>query len=130
MLVDPSLDDLLNKVDNKFRLVTLALKRARQINDGNPLIEDYNAAKPVSMALQEINLGQVFIKEPGSDNVLQEAMQNAELSDEVSMALSAEADKAFAVIEQADQDASAKADEIDLSPLLAQSELEQGAYEG
>ena len=63
MLVEPSLDELLTKVDNKFELVTLALKRARQINDGDPSIEHYNAAKPVSMALQEIAKGEVYVDE-------------------------------------------------------------------
>lgn len=63
MLVDPSLDELLTKVDNKFKLVTLALKRARQINDGSAGIDGYNAAKPVSMALHEINTGEVFVGE-------------------------------------------------------------------
>ncbi len=61
MLVDPSLDELLTKVNNKFELVTLALKRARQINDGCSSVENYNAAKPVSMALQEISRGEVFV---------------------------------------------------------------------
>ena len=64
MLVDPSLDDLLDKVDNKFKLVTLAMKRARQINDGRPaFMEESNAARPVSIALQEINQGTVYVKE-------------------------------------------------------------------
>lgn len=63
MLVEPSLDELLTKVDNKFELVTLALKRARQINDGDTSIEHYNAAKPVSMALQEIAKGEVYVDE-------------------------------------------------------------------
>ncbi|MGM9998615.1 MAG: DNA-directed RNA polymerase subunit omega [Candidatus Bruticola sp.] len=66
MLVEPSLDELLTKVDNKFELVTLALKRARQINDGGTSIEHYNAAKPVSMALQEISKGEVYVDETGS----------------------------------------------------------------
>ncbi len=67
MLVEPSLDELLTKVDNKFELVTLALKRARQINDGDTSIEHYNAAKPVSMALQEIAKGEVYVDESGDD---------------------------------------------------------------
>lgn len=61
MLVDPSLDDLLTKVDNKFKLVTLALKRARDINNGE--LEIPNAAAPVSKALKEIDEGKVFVKE-------------------------------------------------------------------
>ena len=43
--------------------MTLALKRARQINDGDTSIEHYNAAKPVSMALQEIAKGEVYVDE-------------------------------------------------------------------
>lgn len=72
MLVDPSLDDLLLKVDNKFKLVTLAMKRARQINDGQPIFEQTNAARPVSLALHEINAGTVFVKEPaeGDEDVV------------------------------------------------------------
>lgn len=61
MLVDPSLDDLLTKVDNKFKLVTLALKRARDINNGE--LEIPNAAAPVSKALKEIDEGKVFVKD-------------------------------------------------------------------
>jgi len=78
MLVEPSLDELLTKVDNKFELVTLALKRARQINDGDTSIEHYNAAKPVSMALQEIAKGEVYVDEsadtePAAANTSKEA---------------------------------------------------------
>lgn len=61
MLVEPSLDELLTKVDSKFKLVTLALKRARQINDDDSADQQYNAAKPVSMALQEIYTGEVYV---------------------------------------------------------------------
>lgn len=62
MLVNPSIDDLLTKVDNKFELVTLAMKRARQINAGDPEMKRYNSAKPISRALQEINDKDVFVK--------------------------------------------------------------------
>jgi len=61
MLVEPSLDELLTKVDSKFKLVTLALKRARQINNDDSIEKQYSAAKPVSMALQEIYNGDVFV---------------------------------------------------------------------
>ncbi|MBQ7502026.1 DNA-directed RNA polymerase subunit omega [bacterium] len=61
MLVEPSLDELLTKVDSKFKLVTLALKRARQINNDDSIEKQYSAAKPVSMALQEIYSGEVFV---------------------------------------------------------------------
>ena len=62
MLVEPNLDVMLHdkRVGNKFALVTLALKRARQINDGSgPLILFHGQKKPVSQALEEIYFHQV-----------------------------------------------------------------------
>ena len=62
MLVEPNLDVMLHdkRVGNKFALVTLALKRARQINDGSaPLIVMHGLKKPVSQALEEIFAHQV-----------------------------------------------------------------------
>ena len=54
----PSIDSLLNKIDSKYSLVSVAAKRARkmQVND------DQKIAKPVSYksvgkALEEINAG-------------------------------------------------------------------------
>jgi DNA-directed RNA polymerase omega subunit len=48
-------------VGNKFALVTLALKRARQINDGSAaLIPMHGPKKPVSQALEEIFAHQVL----------------------------------------------------------------------
>lgn len=95
MLVDPSLDDLLTKVDNKFKLVTLAMKRARQINDGHSFLEEGNAARPVSMALQEINAGQVYVKEPE---------EGAELEAAAKALLAVEVDEAIATIERAEEE--------------------------
>lgn len=63
MLVEPNLDVMLHdkRVGNKFALVTLALKRARQINDGSPaLVVVRGPKKPVSQALEEIYDHQVL----------------------------------------------------------------------
>ena len=61
MLVDPSIDDLLLKVDNKFRLVTLAMKRARDINAGGPEEARSNSAQPISVALREIDNNEIYV---------------------------------------------------------------------
>lgn len=68
MLVNPSIDDLLLKVNNKFKLVTLAMKRSRQINEGDPEKKDHNSAWPISRSLQEIYDGDVFVKPASEDN--------------------------------------------------------------
>lgn len=116
MLVDPSLDDLLTKVDNKFKLVTLAMKRARQINDGQPLFEQTNAARPVSLALHEINAGTVYVKEPteGEEEIaaaaealrimdVDEAIATIERAEEVEIEAAAR-ELAAAVAETGDED--------------------------
>ena len=65
----PPVDDLLEQVDSKYRLVLFAAKRARQINayysqlgEGlleyvGPLVEPGPREKPLSIAFREINSG-------------------------------------------------------------------------
>ena len=66
-IINPPIDELLEIVDSKYRLVILAAKRARQINayysqlgEGlleyvGPLVETRVQEKPLSIALREIN---------------------------------------------------------------------------
>lgn len=66
-IIEPPIDDLLEKVDSKYALVIFASQRARQINDyytdlhdGNlfdnvgPLVDASVDDKPLSTALHEI----------------------------------------------------------------------------
>src|SRR6516162_1771096 len=65
-ITNPPIDDLLDVVDSKYRLVIMAAKRARQINayyaqlgEGlleyvGPLVETRVQEKPLSIALREI----------------------------------------------------------------------------
>lgn len=56
---EPNLDSLSTQISSKFSLVTLAMKRARQIKAGSrPLIDTFSQ-KPVTIALQEILGGTV-----------------------------------------------------------------------
>lgn len=68
-ITNPPIDDLLTKVDSKYRLVLFAAKRARQINayysqlgeglleNVGPLVETGIQEKPLSIALREVNAG-------------------------------------------------------------------------
>jgi DNA-directed RNA polymerase subunit omega len=69
-MMDPPIESLLDKVDSKFTLVTLAAKRGRQINSYfNQLGEGLGAIippqvtsvsrKPLSIALEEISVGKI-----------------------------------------------------------------------
>jgi len=63
----PSLEEALNKVSNRYLLVVLSAKRARQINRGAAARVDSSHKKPTSVALQEIASAKVEyrVKEEG-----------------------------------------------------------------
>ena len=74
-MIDPPIEALLDRVDSKFTLVTLASKRARQINSYfNQLGEGIGAIvppqvpslarKPLSIALEEIAAGKIVAVHP------------------------------------------------------------------
>jgi DNA-directed RNA polymerase subunit omega len=50
----PSLEESLNKVSNRYLLVVLSAKRARQLNRGASARVDSRHKKPTSLALEEI----------------------------------------------------------------------------
>ncbi|MGO1173094.1 MAG: DNA-directed RNA polymerase subunit omega [Actinomycetaceae bacterium] len=70
-ITDPPIDELLTTVDSKYALVIYAAKRARQINTYNqqlqdgllefvgPLVPSAPEEKSLSIALREINAGQL-----------------------------------------------------------------------
>ncbi len=53
-MIDPPLNEIMAKVDNRYTLIVEVSKRARQIVDGaSPLIE-IESANPVTVAIHEI----------------------------------------------------------------------------
>ncbi len=74
-MMDPAVEELLERVDSKFTLVTLSAKRARQINSYfNQLGEGLGAIvppqvasvsrKPLSIALEEISADKIGYQRP------------------------------------------------------------------
>jgi DNA-directed RNA polymerase subunit omega len=79
-MMNPTIEVLLDKVDSKFTLVSLASRRARQVNSYfNQLGEGLGsivppqvastARKPISIAFEEIAAGKItYVRpEPGAD---------------------------------------------------------------
>lgn len=64
MLIKPTLESLMTKVDNKYTLVTLAAKRARQLTDGDEPLVDVDTTKVVSIAMEEIDQGKITYEAP------------------------------------------------------------------
>ena len=54
MILFPSVDELLKRIDSRYSLVMLASKRA-------PLLDHYYSSKPVGKALEEIEADKVTI---------------------------------------------------------------------
>ena len=61
MIVKPTVKELLTKVDNRFELVVVTAKRARQIADGSEVLTDVDEEAPVTLAANEIAEGKVYI---------------------------------------------------------------------
>jgi len=73
-----TVEDCLNRIDNRFEMVLTATKRARQIANGaDPLVEEEND-KPTVIALREIADGLV---DPETVDVMQAEIEAAEAFD-------------------------------------------------
>lgn len=63
MMVQPSVTDLLKKVDNRFELVVATAKRARQLSKGEKALTDKEEESTVTLAADEIAEGKVTVVE-------------------------------------------------------------------
>ena len=81
-MLKPSINDVLDKIDNRYYLVTTVSKRAREIIDGSsPYVFNKNKeTKPVSLATQEVAEGEIHYRILTQEEVdLAEALQAQEL---------------------------------------------------
>ncbi|WP_221584405.1 DNA-directed RNA polymerase subunit omega [Microbacterium sp. G2-8] len=77
-IIDPPIDELLDRVDSKYQLVIYSSKRARQINDYytdlqegslfdnvGPLVDSAVEDKPLSISLREIHQDKLRLRPVG-----------------------------------------------------------------
>lgn len=68
----PSVDSLKSKIDSKYQLVSLASKRARQMQEeGGLRLETYQSEKYVGKALEEVAAG-ALVKEVQDEGTIYE----------------------------------------------------------
>ncbi len=60
MMVKPTVNELLEKVDDRYRLVLVTSKRARQLAEGAEPLTDKHEDSFVTLAAQEIAEGKVI----------------------------------------------------------------------
>ncbi len=80
-----TVEDCLEHVDNRFNLVLLATKRARQLANGVEPLLPWENDKPTVMALREIAAGLITV-----DTVDEQLNQEEEGEDELMIALGEE----------------------------------------
>ncbi|MFT3886806.1 MAG: DNA-directed RNA polymerase subunit omega [Arachnia sp.] len=88
-ITNPPIDDLLEDIDSKYRLVLFAAKRARQINayysqlgeglleNVGPMVPAAPEEKPLSIALREMNAG--MLQYTQIDPAAEEAARTTEI---------------------------------------------------
>ncbi|QCX32213.1 DNA-directed RNA polymerase subunit omega [Caloramator sp. E03] len=58
-MINPPIMSLLNRVSDRYSLVVVTAKRARQIIDGKKPLVNIDSTKPVTIAINEINEGKI-----------------------------------------------------------------------
>jgi DNA-directed RNA polymerase subunit omega len=82
-MMDPQIEDLLERVDSKFTLVTLSARRARQINSYfNQLGEGLGAIVPPQVATVSRKPMSISLEEISADKITYRRIDPAELAGE------------------------------------------------
>lgn len=58
-MINPSVVDLLKKVDNRYSLVIVTSKRARQLIQGELPLVKIDSHKPLTVAINEVYTGEI-----------------------------------------------------------------------
>ncbi|SEF68036.1 DNA-directed RNA polymerase subunit omega [Caloramator fervidus] len=58
-MINPPIMSLLDKIDNRYSLVVVTAKRARQLVDGAQPLVKVDSNQPVTIAIHEINNGKI-----------------------------------------------------------------------
>lgn len=61
MLTRPTINELLDKIDNRYQLVLVVAKRARQLSDGSLPLTKIKEESNVSIAAHEVNEEKVYV---------------------------------------------------------------------
>ncbi len=61
MIVKPTVTDLLKIVNDRYKLIIMTSKRARQIAEGDEPLTKVNETSPVTLAANEIAEGKVTL---------------------------------------------------------------------
>ena len=85
MLTEPDSQSMLcspgSALGNRFSLITLVRKRARNLVDGSPPLVETDSRNPVSVALEEIHHGKVRISCHSLSETLYQRLPSAQVAE-------------------------------------------------
>ncbi len=81
MMVKPSVNELLEKADNRYELVIATSKRARQLAEGKEPLTNKKEESVVTLAADEIAEGKVEIVKENQNNSEQDEEKEEENKD-------------------------------------------------
>jgi DNA-directed RNA polymerase subunit omega len=58
-MINPPIVELLEKVDNRYSLVVVTARRARQLIDGDKSLVNIDSTKPVTVSINEVYEGKI-----------------------------------------------------------------------
>jgi len=91
------IEDLMEHVDSKYRLVIVAAKRAKQLNRGAAPLVQVRSVKPIYQALEEVATGKLTYE---IENTVSELAAEADAKPTWYRSLSAEPEEAVAEAEE------------------------------
>ena len=77
-----TIEDCLDKVDNRFQLVHMAAKRVRQIREGSEYLVSSPKNEDIVVALREVAAGKVVVKKESDEPEMIEAAPEVEAIEE------------------------------------------------
>lgn len=103
-MINPSIVDLLGKVDNRYSLVVATSRRARQIIDGVEPSVDAEGRKPLTVAIEEVNEGNINVEE-GPDKILPALQEVSKVEDAIEHHVDINTEVSASMEDQADSEA-------------------------
>jgi len=111
------IEDLMEHVDSKYRLVMVAAKRAKQLNRGAVPLVQVRSVKPIYQALEEVATGKLAYE---IENTVSELAAEADAKTTWYRSLSAEPEEAVAEAEE----------QIEEEEATVEAPITNGAAEG
>lgn len=111
------IEDLMEHVDSKYRLVMVAAKRAKQLNRGAVPLVQVRSVKPIYQALEEVATGKLAYE---IENTVSELAAEADAKPTWYRSLSAEPEEAVAEAEE----------QIEEEEATVEAPITNGAAEG